>query len=1239
MNVLLVLNNYNLSCSILKNTNFKLYLYNCKYSKFETVNNLEDSLFDYIDIIISNDNMKRYEIEKLVNSFNGDKNIYLFSNLKFTITNIKCIFNNYIKLEKIIYFLNEMRTNKINSINLTLSQEKQDTNNETNILSNKKKEFHNLCVKYIYYVRQLELATISQNNLYEAVLVEYRCLPHLEFLIRNCIHKLGSEWSQTIICGNLNFHYILNIVKCINRNIKVIKTQYDNLTPLEYSDMLMTRDFWDLIVGEKILIYQEDTCIFKNNINDFLEWDFIGAPFDEMNNHQNGGLSLRSKSVMIDIIENAYPLNIINCNHGKIWMNIKKHDKLPEDIFFTQHMRINKNWKLAPLTVAYLFSCENKFNCDSFGMHCFWLGNGIDKWKRHFEKFLQNYINKKNNYTISKNLKKLNIEKTEDDNSYKFGNQIENNVQDIINESTINKKLLSDFILNNKILIKIEKIELPTKPFLYYKENNDYKPIIGIDDLSIKKNCIIPKKIYKVFVNDTIENLPKNIFINAINKWEEMYPDYELIIYDSKKIYDFLMKYYGKEFIYIYDTIIPHAFKCDFFRYCLLYKEGGIYSDLKQVPIKRIDLDNYEFIASYEKHIGWEQMLGLDFLPCQNCFIACIKEHPYIKSAIDMCIQNVLKNRYNSFCTDVTGPVMLGRCIKYVRQNITINYNKEKFLYFYEYKKNNTVEFFINQYDDLNAEHVIKHKFDDSKGADWTILNENNDYSYLWNKRNIYKNVINKNYKTNINNYYRFDNSYSKLYEFTNFKPLINILSKLNLIILYKTSLDLEHLNYNFTIVKIIDNHLFVNNQFYSLINVSEEEMIDEIIIISKKYILISDDKKIQAKYKNVTNVESYEKNIKNYFNKSHINIKDNFIYGIKPYFIYFPQFHTIPENNINFYYGYTDTNNLFEINQRREINKKKLCETPCFKELEITEYNLLNTNLLQKQIDILKYLNLPGFAMYYYWFDVNTITNKNMIFKDVIDSFFNKIDMKSRKIFFIWANENWSDTIALSNPDNNHIIKNTYSDDSLMKNAKNLINYFKNDCYLKIDNKPVYYIYHSWKTTIERINKFYNILNDLCIESGFKGVHFSLNTMFSDNDVEYEAYDKFYLNLNYKNDNLSNKYYSKDLESFVVDYYKYINSGLNIKSNQVNTLFYNFDNRPRFYKPDKLKHATFCINNCELNKYLFTKQIVETYKNTTNENQKILLINAWNEWGENMTFEPSNEFGYFNLNLLFSCL
>jgi hypothetical protein len=139
---------------------------------------------------------------------------------------------------------------------------------------------------------------------------------------------------------------------------------------------------------------------------------------------------------------------------------------------------------------------------------------------------------------------------------------------------------------------------------------------------------------------------------------------------------------------------------------------------------------------------------------------------------------------------------------------------------------------------------------------------------------------------------------------------------------------------------------------------------------------------------------------------------------------------------------------------------------------------------------------------------------------------------------------------------------------------------------------------------------------------------------MFEQKYKQYKQYKQFYLNLNYKN----NKY-SKKCNSFVIDYNLYTTSGLHIKDKQINTIFYNFDNHPRFYKPDKLNNATFCINNSELIKYIFTKNIVEKYNYNKEGIDEILLINAWNEWGEGMVFEPSNEFGYYNINLLIKAL
>jgi hypothetical protein len=44
---------------------------------------------------------------------------------------------------------------------------------------------------------------------------------------------------------------------------------------------------------------------------------------------------------------------------------------------------------------------------------------------------------------------------------------------------------------------------------------------------------------------------------------------------------------------------------------------------------------------------------------------------------------------------------------------------------------------------------------------------------------------------------------------------------------------------------------------------------------------------------------------------------------------------------------------------------------------------------------------------------------------------------------------------------------------------------------------------------------------------------------------------------------------------------------------------------------------------------------LAKIYKN----NSKILLINSWNEWGENMAIEPSNELKYGYLEIIYNNL
>ena len=365
---------------------------------------------------------------------------------------------------------------------------------------------------------------------------------------------------------------------------------------------------------------------------------------------------------------------------------------------------------------------------------------------------------------------------------------------------------------------------------------------------------------------------------------------------------------------------------------------------------------------------------------------------------------------------------------------------------------------------------------------------------------------------------------------------------------------------------------------------------------------------------------------------KANIKINDKFKYNVKPYMIYFPQFHKIKENDINFYTGYTDIQNLFLLNTSKKITQKFI-ESPSTQELNISSvknYDLTNTDIIKKQIEIISHYNISGFAMYYYWFTTNTITNENMIMNKVIDSFFNNnISLNGKKIFFIWANENWSDNKAFGDSEENQI-ENVYDKQSFKKNSLHLMKYFKHNNYLKINNKPVFFIYHPWILTENQLSLFKNILNEECKKNKFNGIHFVLNNINS----KYPNEKSFYINFNYKKSDC--RYYDENKKQIYLDYKNYLNNSLHFSKN-IQTICFNFDNRARLTLPNNLNNSTICIENTEVDKIFFMNKILNLYKENEDEEtiDNILLINAFNEWGEKMIFEPSNEYEYYNLNLL----
>ena len=306
------------------------------------------------------------------------------SNFIITKSNI----NNFKFLNKMSPFFS-IKINFTNIYEFAIYYQYNDIYKCINDIKHDKKVFHRFnCYNCITSIQNITLENFDTESIYESALIEFRQFPHVEFLLRNTIIKLGEKWSHTVICGNYNYEFMKKIVDKIGANmtskINIVKINASFITRKKYCELFMNKEFWDLFHGEKILIYQEDTCIFKKNMDDFIKYDYIGAPWpkiqkDNNNNVGNGGFSLRSRTKMIQVIEQIDPTALELSANTMNYIKRSELQCIPEDIYFSKAMIDNNIGMVATWDVAREFSQETIESSDPFGGHCFWGAN--DKCK------------------------------------------------------------------------------------------------------------------------------------------------------------------------------------------------------------------------------------------------------------------------------------------------------------------------------------------------------------------------------------------------------------------------------------------------------------------------------------------------------------------------------------------------------------------------------------------------------------------------------------------------------------------------------------------------------------------------------------------------------------------------------------------------------------------------------------------------------------------------------------------
>lgn len=342
----------------------------------------------------------------------------------------------------------------------------------------------------------------------------------------------------------------------------------------------------------------------------------------------------------------------------------------------------------------------------------------------------------------------------------------------------------------------------------------------------------------------------------------------------------------------------------------------------------------------------------------------------------------------------------------------------------------------------------------------------------------------------------------------------------------------------------------------------------------------------------------------------------------------YLPQYHSIPENDAWWGKGFTEWTNAKKANPLFKGHYQ-----PHVPHSDTGYYDLSNVAVAKKQAEIAKSFGLYGFCYYYYWFNGKKLLNKpieNML--------------KSKDIDFpfciCWANENWTRT--WDGQEKHVLMPQDHTPEHDEQFIDDVIPVLKDKRYITIDEKPVLVIYRTslfpdiaktaalWrkKARAAGLKDLYLVRVEGLEESvepctiGFDAaIEFApdwrMATMpLGDNIDIRKSYNAQMLNVSITNpvvrdyDLTMNRMIARDDPGYKL----------------FRGVFPSWDNTAR-----KGKNGTvFASSSPAKFQHFLTKQIENTINNDKiNEEEKLIFINAWNEWGEGCHIEPDQKYGY----------
>ncbi|MET4639081.1 glycoside hydrolase family 99-like domain-containing protein [Mycetocola sp. 2940] len=332
----------------------------------------------------------------------------------------------------------------------------------------------------------------------------------------------------------------------------------------------------------------------------------------------------------------------------------------------------------------------------------------------------------------------------------------------------------------------------------------------------------------------------------------------------------------------------------------------------------------------------------------------------------------------------------------------------------------------------------------------------------------------------------------------------------------------------------------------------------------------------------------------------------------------YLPQFHVVPENDAWWGKGFTEWSNVAAAKPVFSGHVQPLLPG------ELGFYDLANPDVRSRQYTMAQDAGIEGFMYYYYWFAGKKLLNKPI--EDLLAS------DSDHPFCVMWANENWTRTWdgsardVLMAQDYEHVPTSQFIDDVLPL--------LLDDRYIRIDSRPVLAVYKiaqipdyrsvlaQWRETAREhgLDDLYILSVDVgAVMDGVSGTPadhgFDGYMEFAPHNLQWDLQPRQDLPIDarFQGDVLSYGALAKVAEHRLRG---------QIDADRFPGVMVSFDNTARRQWTPHIWYGS--------NPYTFRRWLEAAVAAVADRprDQRVVFINAWNEWAESAVLEPTQRYG-----------